>query len=166
MTPGLLREKVVAERVSWVRDMVRQARGLPLETRESFLADPRNPASAESYLRRGLEALLDLGRHILAKGFGTPVTEYKQVARGLREVGVLGDPSAELLEKMAGYRNRRRRDGPRRPVCLAPRQPGPHRPLPVTALSATGCPTPFPPPAHESIPQSPTTVHRSPFTVH
>ena len=106
MTPGLLREKVVAERVAWVRDMVRQARDLPLASLDSFLADRRNAASAESYLRRGLEALLDLGRHILAKGFGTPAVEYKQVARGLREADVLDTPSAGLLEKMAGYRNR------------------------------------------------------------
>jgi len=35
-------------------------------------SDPRNVASAESYLRRGLEALLDLGRHLLAKGFAWP----------------------------------------------------------------------------------------------
>jgi uncharacterized protein YutE (UPF0331/DUF86 family) len=106
VTTGLLREKVVAERVSWVRDMVRQARALPLENPREFTSDRRNTASAESYLRRGLEALLDLGRHLLAKGFGIAAAEYKQVARGLEEVGVLGAPEATLLETMAGYRNR------------------------------------------------------------
>lgn len=106
MTPSQLRAKVVAERVAWVREMLDGVRDLPLATIEEFLADPRNVAAAESYLRRALEALLDLGRHILAKGFGIPTAEYKQIARGLEEVGVLDREAALLLQQMAGYRNR------------------------------------------------------------
>jgi hypothetical protein len=30
-------------------------------------------------LRRSLEALMDLGRHIVAKGFGRGVTEYREI---------------------------------------------------------------------------------------
>ncbi len=33
----------------------------------NILSDRRNPAAAESYLRRSLEAIFDIGRHILAK---------------------------------------------------------------------------------------------------
>lgn len=33
-------------------------------------------AAGESFLRRALEVLLDLGRHVLAKGFGRVVPEY------------------------------------------------------------------------------------------
>jgi uncharacterized protein YutE (UPF0331/DUF86 family) len=106
MTPNLLREKVVTERMAWVREMLAGVRTLPLRTLEDFLADRRNPAAAESYLRRALEALLDLGRHILAKGFGTPAVEYKQVARVLEHVGILDESNAQLLERLAGYRNR------------------------------------------------------------
>ena len=44
---------------------------LPLADLQAFTADPRMVATAgDSYLRRALEALLDLGRHVLAKGFG------------------------------------------------------------------------------------------------
>lgn len=50
--------------------MVQTIRELPLEDREAFFADNRNIWTADSCLRRGLEALFDLGRHILAKGFG------------------------------------------------------------------------------------------------
>jgi uncharacterized protein YutE (UPF0331/DUF86 family) len=63
-------------------------------------------AAAESYLRRALEALLDLGRHILAKGYGMGVTEYKEVAVQLGQQGVLPVEDAALLNRMAGYRNR------------------------------------------------------------
>ena len=62
--------------------------------------------AAESYLRRALEALLDLGRHILAKGFGLGVSEYKEIAVRLGEQGVLSPEEAQLLQVLAGYRNR------------------------------------------------------------
>jgi hypothetical protein len=54
MTPGLIRAGVVTERVAWVREMIRSARALPTETFDDFIADPRNIAAAESYLRRGI----------------------------------------------------------------------------------------------------------------
>lgn len=57
MTPGKLREKVVAERSEWVREMLVRIRALPLESLDTFVADPRNVDAAESCLRRALEAL-------------------------------------------------------------------------------------------------------------
>ena len=55
---------------------------------------------------QGVKLGLDLGRHILAKGFGRGVTEYKQIARELRETHVLDAERAGVLELLAGYRNR------------------------------------------------------------
>ena len=72
----------------------------------AFAADPRNAASAESYLRRALEALLDLGRHIPAKGIGQGPAEYKEVAIGLARAQVLGESQGALLVRLAGYRDR------------------------------------------------------------
>ena len=85
MTPSLIRASVVTERVAWVRQMVAQVRALPLESLEIFMEDSRNAGAAESYLRRGIEALLDLGRHILAKGFAIAVSEYKEIGSKLKE---------------------------------------------------------------------------------
>lgn len=106
MTPSRLRATVVAERVAWVRTMLQGIRGLPLQDRASFLADARNAAAAESFLRRALEALIDLGRHVLAKGFGRAVPEYKGVASALVEEGVLTADESCVLRQLAGYRNR------------------------------------------------------------
>jgi len=106
MNPSLLQAKVVTERIAWVSQMTDRLRTLPLDTYDTFRADPRNVASAESYLRRALEALLDLGRHILAKGFGQVVVEYKDIARVLERVGVLDREQGTLLQQLAGYRNR------------------------------------------------------------
>jgi uncharacterized protein YutE (UPF0331/DUF86 family) len=89
MSPSQLRAKIVAERMAWINKMLANLRALPLDTYATFQSDPRNVAAAESYLRRALEALLDLGRHVLAKGFGQAVTEYKEVAMALVQTGVL-----------------------------------------------------------------------------
>lgn len=106
MTPSKVRAKIVAERTSWIRAMLKGLRSLPGDSLEAFRADPRTVAAAESYLRRALEALLDLGRHILAKGFGRAVVEYKDIPIGLRDDGVLTESESGLLREMAGYRNR------------------------------------------------------------
>ena len=73
---------------------------------EAFEADPRTPAAAESYLRRALEVLLDLGRHVPAKAFGQPAAEYRDIPRYLAEHGVIDEAGAVRWLKMAGYRNR------------------------------------------------------------
>jgi uncharacterized protein YutE (UPF0331/DUF86 family) len=86
--------------------MVRGIRALPLESVADFRAEARNVAAAESYLRRALEALLDLGRHVLAKGFGEGPSEYKALAPALQRTGVLDERQASLLLELAGYRNR------------------------------------------------------------
>jgi uncharacterized protein YutE (UPF0331/DUF86 family) len=106
MNAGKIRTAIVTERVAWVRKMVDGIRNLPLTDFEAFKADERTPAAAESYLRRALEALLDLGRHILAKGFAIAPTEYKEVADQLGKTGVLSEQDMALLKIMAGYRNR------------------------------------------------------------
>jgi len=106
MSPGKISEKVVAERLAWIEEMIVGIQALPLDDLASFAQDPRNVAAAESYLRRSLEALLDLGRHILAKAFGVAVSEYKGIPQGLQKVGVLTEEEAGLMREMAGYRNR------------------------------------------------------------
>lgn len=106
MTPDHILKRVVVDRLDWVQRMVAEIEALPLDDRQAFFADSRNVWTAESCLRRGLEALLDTGRHILAKGFATGVSEYKEVASELGHRGVLTPDEAQTLRLMAGYRNR------------------------------------------------------------
>lgn len=106
MTRSQIRASVVAERLSWIRTMLEGIRHLPLSSFEEFVSDPRNTAAAESYLRRALEALLDLGRHVLAKGFGLVVTEYRDIGARLEQEEVLDREKALKCRRMAGYRNR------------------------------------------------------------
>ena len=106
MSPGKLSKKVIGDRLAWIDKMVVEIRALPLDSYEDFSANRRDVWAAESCLRRALEAVFDLGRHILAKGFGQGVTEYKQIASELETAGVLSHSRARLLSTLAGYRNR------------------------------------------------------------
>ncbi|NWF92948.1 MAG: DUF86 domain-containing protein [Syntrophaceae bacterium] len=106
MTPGLISKKIVGDRLAIVERMIGEIRSLPMGTFQDFIKDRRNVWAAESCLRRSLEALLDIGRHILAKRFATGVSEYKEIARRLGELGLLSASEAELLRILAGYRNR------------------------------------------------------------
>ena len=94
------------DRLGRVEQSLAEIRKLPLNSRASFEADSRNVWTPESCLRRALEALLDVGRHLLAKLAATGVAEYKGVGRRLGEHAVLGAATAGLLVKLAGYRNR------------------------------------------------------------
>jgi uncharacterized protein YutE (UPF0331/DUF86 family) len=49
---------------------------------------------------------LDIGRHVLAKGFALAPAEYKEVADELVRTAVLSEQTGTLLRQMAGYRNR------------------------------------------------------------
>ena len=106
MSPGKLSKRVIGDRLAWIDKMVVEIRALPLDSYEDFSANRRDVWAAESRLRRALEAVFDLGRHILAKGFGQGVTEYKQIASELETAGVLSHTRARLLSTLAGYRNR------------------------------------------------------------
>jgi uncharacterized protein YutE (UPF0331/DUF86 family) len=106
MSPGKLSKRVIGDRLAWIDKMVAEIRALPLDSYEEFSANRRDVWAAESCLRRALEAVFDLGRHILAKGFGQGVTEYKQIASELETAGVLSHSRARLLSTLAGYRNR------------------------------------------------------------
>lgn len=106
MLPGKISKRVVSDRLAWLDRMLNEIRALPLESKVVFMQDSRNVWAAESCLRRALEALFDMGRHIAAKGFGEGVTEYKEIAATLKRHDVISTNELKLMQKLAGYRNR------------------------------------------------------------
>ena len=106
MTPATINKRIIADRLDWIDKMVEEINALPLKNYEAFMEDRRNVWAAESCLRRALEALFDVGRHFLAKGFGKGVSEYKEISEELQKKKVLRRDEAILLRTLAGYRNR------------------------------------------------------------
>lgn len=106
MSPSKIRLKTVTAKAELIREMMAAMETLPLASEDEFSADLRMVAAGESFLRRSLEGLLDLGRHVLAKGFGKVVPDYAAVADELAAQGILPPESAAKLRLMARYRNR------------------------------------------------------------
>ena len=106
MSPSKISQRIFLDRIAWIDRLIAQIRALPLADRSAFLSDSRNVWTAESCIRRALEAMFDLGRHVLARGFGVGVTEYKEIAENLASQGVLSETRAGLMRILAGYRNR------------------------------------------------------------
>ena len=106
MSPGRISNRVVVDRLDWIAKMINEIDSLPVDNFDKFIKDKRNIWTAESCLRRSIEALMDLGRHILAKAFSSGVSEYKEIAVGLEKNGVLNQQEGEIFRILAGYRNR------------------------------------------------------------
>ena len=86
--------------------MLAGIRSLPLDDFSTFTSDRHKVAAAESYLRRAIESLVDLGRHILAKRFAVAVPEYKAIPPALADTGVLEPGQVGRFVEICGYRNR------------------------------------------------------------
>jgi len=94
-------------RIEVIRTALSRLKDLRRLPKEDFLRDYKNPASAETFLRHSLEAIFDIGRHILAKTGNVRLTyEYKDIARGMGENGIISKPLMHKMMEMAGYRNR------------------------------------------------------------
>jgi uncharacterized protein YutE (UPF0331/DUF86 family) len=106
MTPSKISQKIAAGKIELIERFLRQIDDLQLEPVETFIGDPITVAAGESNLRRSLEALLDLGRHVLARGFGVPAVEYREIGPKMAQCGVIDEARGNTLQKIGGYRNR------------------------------------------------------------
>jgi len=96
----------ILELLRFIETCLQELKPFTTMGKDAFLSDRKNPPFVESYLRRGLEAVFDIGRHILAKTYGFKEIEYKVIAKELGARGVITKELSEILYVMAGYRNR------------------------------------------------------------
>lgn len=96
----------IQENLNLIGEFLEKLKRLLKLTKDEFLGDERNPAATESFLRRCIEAIFDVGRYILSKSFSFKSLEYKEVAKELGEKGIVSEEYSQTLIKMAGYRNR------------------------------------------------------------
>ncbi|MDI3529385.1 hypothetical protein BFT35_08735 [Thermoanaerobacterium thermosaccharolyticum] len=103
----MINKQLIIDRLVLIDGYLKELRILASLDKDSFLNDKKNAAAAESFLRRSLEAIFDIGRHILAKTGNIDLsTEYKAIAKGLGEKGFVSSETSKNLVEMAGYRNR------------------------------------------------------------
>lgn len=98
---------LIQDRLTIIRNSIIEMKNLANLSKQAFISDSRNYAACETFLRHALEAMFDIGRHILARigGFRLEL-EYKSIARGLGEKRIVSQRLVKRLIPIAGYRNR------------------------------------------------------------
>ena len=85
---------------------LKKLRRLSAQTKiDVFLSDSDLQDIVERNLQLAIEALLDIGQHIIASSGWEPAEEYADIFTILREHGVLSDALFTRIRKMAGFCN-------------------------------------------------------------
>lgn len=101
-----LNRHTVVSRLDEIQRDLEKLHGMERLALEEF-KEGENFAIAEHYLRRALEAVFEIGAHILARLPGKRASGYKEIALFLGERSIVPPSFAkETLVRMAGYRNR------------------------------------------------------------
>ena len=101
MTPA----ETISARLQRLESYLQLLEGFRTEPRSALLGDPVRRGALERYLQLAIEALLDIGNHLLARrGLERPET-YADVFRLLCEADLLSEALLEESIGMAGFRN-------------------------------------------------------------
>lgn len=102
----MFNQSLIAERIGIIQSSVSRLKKLARTPQEQFCINEDAVDIAENRLHRALEALFDLGRHLVVKsGAGVP-PDYRSVIEKLKEAQILPIEFAQQITGMAGYRNR------------------------------------------------------------
>lgn len=102
----MIDKEIVATRLSRLREALRWLRDIAAMPRAEFLASAERKALSEHFLRIALEAMLDVGNHVIAeKGLRKPL-RLREIPVILAEHDVLGSDLGGRLAGAVGLRNR------------------------------------------------------------
>ena len=101
----MLRPEVIRRRLQKVDEYLTILDELHRYDLNEFLASPERYGSTERFLQLAIEALLDVGSHVIAElGLGT-IETYSDVPRIFTENKYLGPELAGRWTRMIGFRN-------------------------------------------------------------
>jgi len=101
----VVRPEVIRRRLEVLSEHLRILERIAQYEQREFLADPEHYGSAERFLQLALEALLDMGSHVIAEeGLGT-VNQSRDIPRLFLEHGYIDAALEERWLRMIGFRN-------------------------------------------------------------
>jgi uncharacterized protein YutE (UPF0331/DUF86 family) len=102
-----LNKEVFRMRISYIEDSLRSLERFKGVAFNEFHSNPDNFRITFYDIHRALEAIMDIGSHILSRIPGTRPSSYKNIPRLLERHRIIPNVFAtNQLTKMAGYRNR------------------------------------------------------------
>lgn len=101
-----LDKESVQFKINRIRKNLRELKQLGKLAYRTYIRDERNKYVAERLLQVAIEAMLDIGSHIIAEeGLGEPL-EYRDVFSILCQAKILPKAKLENFQNMVGLRNR------------------------------------------------------------
>ena len=101
----MLRPEVIRRRLQKLDEYLAILDGLRGYRLEEFLANPERYGSAERFLQLAIEAVLDMGSHVIAELELGSIETYGDIPRILAEKGYMSSELAERWIRMIGFRN-------------------------------------------------------------
>jgi uncharacterized protein YutE (UPF0331/DUF86 family) len=101
----VVRVEVIRKRLRKLDEYLAILAGLRGYTFEEFVADPEHYGSTERFLQLAIEALTDLGNHVIADLQLGTVDWYSDIPRLLNEAGYIDLETRENWIRMIGFRN-------------------------------------------------------------
>lgn len=101
----MIRPEVIRRRLNKLDEYLSILRGIRRYDQEEFLRNPEHYGSAERFLQLAIEAINDIGSHVIAAlGLGT-VNWYSDIPTILEEKRYIGPELREKWIRMIGFRN-------------------------------------------------------------
>ncbi len=101
----MLNPEIIRRRLQRVDEYLAILAGLQRYSLDDFLADPERYGSAERFLHLAIEALLDVGSHVIAELDLGAIETYSDIPRILTEKGYIPRDLSETWIRIIGFRN-------------------------------------------------------------
>jgi uncharacterized protein YutE (UPF0331/DUF86 family) len=101
----VVRPEVIRKRLNKLDQYLDILRRLQRYSLDEFLADPERFGSAERFLQLAIEAVTDMGNHVIAALALGIVDWYSDIPRILTEKGYIPPELGERWTRMLGFRN-------------------------------------------------------------
>lgn len=96
---------IIQQRIRKTEEVVGELKKIRKLSREKFLEDQQVQYASMYAMIVGIEAICDIGNHILAKFFNRPAETYQDIILGLGETGVIPKSLAKKSKSMTDFRN-------------------------------------------------------------
>ncbi|MCD5408680.1 DUF86 domain-containing protein [Candidatus Bipolaricaulota bacterium] len=101
----MLRPEIIRRRLQKIDEYLSILKRLRDYELEEFATNPERYGSAERFLQLAIEALLDIGSHVIAELELGSVEAYSDIPRLLAKAGYIDQELAERWIRMIGMRN-------------------------------------------------------------
>ena len=98
-------EIIVGERIKKLEEAITELKKLQRFTKKEFLEDKTIQYAAMYAMILGIEAICDIGNHLLAHFFNRPADTYKDIILNLGDCEVIPKSFAQKSSKMTDFRN-------------------------------------------------------------